>query len=57
MVPVITPNRQTKLEMDTERDRALEVYTIDMVRKYLSSDNLDEARDQLEKARLLPNRR
>ena len=35
MVPVITPNTLSQLEMETNRDKAVEAYTIDMIRKYL----------------------
>ncbi len=52
MVPVFTPNIPFPSEVAAEKDTALEVYTIDMLRKYLSSDNLEDARDQLNKARI-----
>jgi predicted ATPase len=53
MIPVLTPGNEEQLETDSERDNAGEVYTIDMVRKYLSSNNLDNAEDQLKKARAI----
>ncbi len=51
MAPVTTSNSPDKLGMDTYGDKALEAYTLDMVRKYLDSGTLDEARKQLKKAR------
>lgn len=50
MEPVVTPDNQL-LRADPDRQLSLEVYTIDMIRKYLDSDNLDDAREQLKKAR------
>lgn len=51
MVPVIMAGTQSNLSADIDGDKAVEAYTIDQVRKYLDSDALDEARDQLRKAR------
>src|SRR5712692_5830534 len=51
MVPVIMADTQSSLGTDDNRDKAVEAYTIDQVKKYLDSDALDEARDQLGKAR------
>lgn len=47
MFPVVVS--ATQLTQDT--DKAAEVYTIEMVRQYLTSSNLDSAREQLKKAR------
>jgi len=52
MVPVFTPNIPFQSEVAAEKDTALEIYTIDMLRKYLSSDDLEDARNQLNKARI-----
>lgn len=57
MAPVTTSNSPDKLGMDTYGDKALEAYTLDMVRKYLDSGTLDEARKQLKKARNTLNER
>jgi predicted ATPase len=51
MSPVITPNALSHVEADGDREIALEAYTIDMVRKYLDSDTLDEAQEHLKEAR------
>ncbi len=51
MVPVITSNTQSSHDVDATRDRAVEAYTIDQVRKYLDGDTLEKARNQLSKAR------
>src|SRR6266487_5245176 len=57
MAPVTTSNSPDKLGMDINGDKALEAYTIDMVRKYLDIGTLDEARNQLKKARKTLNER
>ena len=51
MVPVITSNTQSSPDVDPTRDKAVEAYTIDQVRKYLDGDTLEKARNQLSKAR------
>ena len=51
LVPVITSNTQFSHDVDATRDRAVEAYTIDQVRKYLDGDTLEKARNQLSKAR------
>ena len=51
MEPVITPNTQTQLRAKNDRDRAVEVYTIDTVMNYLNSNYLTKADEQLKKAR------
>jgi hypothetical protein len=53
MAPVIKPDTKLQVETEIDRDRAVEVYTIDMVRNFLSSDTLDKARVKLKKARNL----
>ena len=50
MVPVLTQRSHFQLSSDPE-DRAGDIYTIDMVRKYLESGFIDEALNQLEQAR------
>jgi predicted ATPase len=57
MVPVITPNTLSQLKTDKNGDKAVETYTINQVKKYLDSDTLDEAYEQLEKARIVLNER
>ena len=57
MVPVITSSIPAQFEVSTNGDKAIEAYTIDMVRKYLESGTLDKARDQLKKARTNLNER
>jgi predicted ATPase len=57
MEPVITPNTQLQTKLDTGEDESIGVYTIDQVRKYLTDENLNEARDQLERARRILNER
>lgn len=49
MVPVLPHNAQH--DTDGERDIAVETYTIDQVRKYLSCDSVHETRDRLTEAR------
>jgi len=49
IVPVTSSNISGT---DINGDKALAAYTIDMVRKYLDSDRLDEARNQLNKVRI-----
>src|SRR5437588_661090 len=49
MVPVLTQRSHFQLSSDPE-DRAVDIYTIDMVRKYLESGFIDEALNQLEQA-------
>ena len=51
MIPVITPKTISQYELEATRDKAVEVYTIDTVKEYLDSHNLNNARDQLKKAR------
>ena len=57
MVPVITPNTLFNISTDGERNRAIEAYTIDMTRNYLSHETLDEALSQLSEARTQLNER
>lgn len=54
MVPVTSSNISGT---GINGDKALEAYTIDMVRKFLDSDTLDEARNQLKKVRKTLNER
>ncbi|MBV8694398.1 MAG: AAA family ATPase [Chloroflexi bacterium] len=51
MVPVTPPSTLSASATGVDRDKKIEIYTIDMVKKYLSTDNLDEALDQLQKVR------
>ena len=55
MTRVATPGTQTLFGMNTERDETMEVYTLDQVLHYLDSEDLDEARNQLRKARTTLN--
>ncbi len=50
MVPVLMQRNHFQLSSDPE-DRAVDIYTIDMVRKYLESGFIDEALNQLEQSR------
>lgn len=50
MVPVITPNTLSRSQ--NNRDKAIEAYTFETVKRYLDSDILDDALNQLEKARI-----
>lgn len=52
MEPVVTPNTQSRQQSDREGQQSTEIYTIDMVRQYLSSEDLNYARNQLKKARI-----
>jgi predicted ATPase len=49
MIPVATSEGEQ--DKDKDRDRAMEIYTIDEVRKYLDSGNLNDALKELDKAR------
>ena len=53
MEPVITPDILSvkKSHPELVREKSLEAYTIDMARRYLNSDVLDETRQQLQDAR------
>jgi hypothetical protein len=51
MVPVLTQKNHSQLSSEPEQDRAVDIYTIDMLRKYLESGFIDEALNQLEQAR------
>ncbi len=57
MVPVLTSGLSSMSGVDENGGMALEVYTIDIVRNYLDSESLDEARDRLKKARIGLNER
>ena len=50
---VITPDTLSvkKPHPESVREKSLEAYTIDMARRYLNSDALDETRQQLQDAR------
>ncbi|HKV56898.1 MAG TPA: AAA family ATPase [Ktedonobacteraceae bacterium] len=52
MEQVVTPQTQAHQQPDHEGEPSTEVYTIDMVRQYLSSNDLNHARNQLKKARI-----
>jgi len=51
MAPVLTVDVQAKIEQDTERDKTVEFYTLDQIKKYLDSENFDTASEQITKAR------
>ncbi len=51
MVPVLTQKNHSQLSSEAEQDHAVDIYTIDMVRKYLESGSIDEALNQLDQAR------
>ena len=55
MTPVLTARTQKRLGMDTDRDETIEVYTLDEVLRYLDSEDLDEARNQLRETRTTLN--
>lgn len=50
MEPIVTSNTQSRQQ--TEGEQPAEIYTIDIVRQYLSSEDLNRARNQLKKARI-----
>ncbi len=52
MVPVIMPDTSRLLEAGANTDKAVEFYSIDQLRRYLGDETFDEARAQLEKARM-----
>jgi predicted ATPase len=52
MEPVVTPNTQSRHQPGREGEQSTEIYTIDMVRQYLSNEDLNHARNQLKKARI-----
>ncbi len=52
MIPVIASSTQPHIETKTDKDKAIEFYTIDMVRKYLGSHTLEEARTSLRRSRV-----
>jgi hypothetical protein len=49
MTPVITSEALTHLETIDRDDKAIGSYTANMLKSYLGSDLLEEAREQLEK--------
>ncbi|MGH2494590.1 MAG: AAA family ATPase [Ktedonobacteraceae bacterium] len=51
MMPVLAQKKRHQMKNDVGQDRATDIYTIDMVRKYLESGFIDEALNQLEQAR------
>ena len=51
MVPVLTQKSHSQLSSESQQDRAVDIYTIDMLRKYLESGSIAEALNQLEQAR------
>ena len=51
MMSVATPTTLSSIKADINGDRAVAFYSIDQVRKYLNSETLEEARDQLKEAR------
>jgi len=57
MVPVITPNTQLTPATQADISKAEENYTIDQVKKFLNSDYLEQAEEELEQARATLNER
>ncbi|MEO8954574.1 MAG: AAA family ATPase [Ktedonobacteraceae bacterium] len=53
MEPVITPQAQSQIEEVRNRERAMEVYTLDTVQQYLQRETVDEASNQLKKVRMI----
>lgn len=51
MVPVLTQKNHSQLSSEPRQDHAVDIYTIDMLRKYLESGSIAEALNQLEQAR------
>jgi hypothetical protein len=52
MLPVMTPNTLRMPGQSVENDKAMELYTIEMVRQFLDGGgDLDRANQQLKKAR------
>lgn len=51
MIPVLTQKNQPLVSSESQRDRAVDIYTIDMLKKYLESGSIAEALGQLEQAR------
>ena len=51
MDPVITSKTLAKVNPDPDENRASKYYTIDIVRQYLDSDTLQQAKEQLKQAR------
>ena len=49
MVAVITPEALAHLENVSRDDKAIGAYTANILRSYLDSELLEEAREQLEK--------
>jgi predicted ATPase len=50
MEPVVTPNTLSQIEHNSDNDIPFMSYTIHTVRRYLGSNNLEDARNQLNKA-------
>ena len=50
MESIVTPNAQSRQQIEGEQ--SAEIYTIDMVRQYLSNEDLNHAQSQLKKARI-----
>jgi hypothetical protein len=53
MAPVATPDTLLTREENKDEKRPVEAFTIDMVRKYLDSDTLNDASNQLQRAKTL----
>jgi hypothetical protein len=51
MVPVLTQKNHPQLSSEPQQDRAVDIYTIDMLRNYLESGSIAEVLNQLEQAR------
>ncbi|MEO8972451.1 MAG: AAA family ATPase [Ktedonobacteraceae bacterium] len=55
MRPVVTSNSEAQLDPNTDTDETMDVYTIDQVIKYLDSQYLNEAHEQIDKVRTKMN--
>ncbi|HLJ35916.1 MAG TPA: AAA family ATPase [Ktedonobacteraceae bacterium] len=51
MIPVLTQKNQPSMSSESQQDHAVDIYTIDMLRKYLESGSIAEALNQLEQTR------
>lgn len=51
MMPVATTNALSRITDEINGDKAVAFYSIDQVRKYLDTESLDEASEELKKAR------
>jgi len=52
MIPVITSLTEPRAKEEEGLDKAVEFYSIDMVKKYLDSNTIEEAQNRLKEARV-----